>query len=461
MEQQKGWKGYYILTLLMMFLAAFMRLSIVIIPALILGHILLIRKEEHILKKLTLWLPGIFLIVAGQLYFTLMIKLQFTLHKLTTPVKHLFHNYSPGWAFLFSLVFISIIWLSTYIAIKIKIYRFIKKGFEFLVLGWFLAPQYIGLCLYLWLRPVIPDSEINPFMRLQLMSFPSGLPGLILLCAVTSALMLIFSIYARKHNKPLMLFILWSMILFFFFDFSPKDTPSRYLIYAMPTTACLISCLLFEILPQWIPSLKLRFYRAILFTCIMIIAVFNILGIHQRLAQTILSNIIWSYDYAKTANLIADDLKKNGGEGLTDVCVRNVQPIPYLKNFGFLDNYDFHSEDAFAITMRSRWPQANVRWYINQPCPANALIYQNTDTTVVDQSGRNLEKENPLPFAFQLFLDMDHRFWLTRAQKLARAQAMIKASIQPFPGEDAKMLWIKRMLEQELRVYEKTKNRDH
>lgn len=463
-------------------IASVMRLSMIIVPVMIVVHILFIAKDgAEVLGKLRLWGPVFFiLLMYNWILLTVIGREGRTLDGLTRLWHGILHQDSWLLALLMYVGFWGAATGVVWVFLKSRAAKGFLGTFKKIILRAFFIPHFFLLSLYNWLVAVPSAVGADPYKRWQLMAYPEGTYFFVLLLGVW-VLMAVIIKYIRSRSTHLILFAGWYLSLLPFLGLKLTAVPSRYLIYISPILAVVLSLFLFEILPQNFNFFRGRLGRYVVIVGVCLIIFSNIYAIHVRLRRSILGDYWWSYDYVKTANVIKGDLAGKGqpaGGQSTALCVQGVGAIgEWWKDFlwGRFDQYA-----PFVWTLRSTIGRADIPVRVNNQCRESDLVYRITDKTVVDGDSRDIEPFYQFfnkgiarlqsgdfssayvelnkavvhpPFVIRLFLNKDRLNQDFSVQEFVDIAKTIKASYAHSYADDGRLHAIEYMIQKESMDY--------
>ncbi|GEM_PF-2985251 len=483
-ENGQNFYGTYGVTLIVALLASFMRISIIIVPVIISVHIFFTcRERKELIKKYFFWMPILFILSGYQWILISLIGRQGgTLEGFIGTGHKFFYQNSLTSSLVIYVLFLGVLggflgWLS-----KSRVGQIWTRKIQSSVYLVIFIPHFFLLCLFQWITVLYSADTADPYTRWQMMSYPHGF---ILVCLFLFSIIVLYGFvrYTQTRNSDLIIFITWYLSLLPFLGLDFSTVPSRYLIYASPLFAVMLSLFIFEIFPQYWKIFRHRSFQAVFAAGIFIICLTNIFGIHNRLYRTILGDYLWSYDYVKTANVIKDYLRENKMPKLsskTPLCVQGVEPIPFLDSWkSFLGN-DFPPYLPFIFTLQSKIGR-NIPIHINEECRETDLIFHVTDKTVLDKEENPIEpfyrhfqegnlyiKSGELdkarvalrnaydhpPFVIGLFLSNWYSSKIS-SPKLRQVMRLIEQSYNHLYIDDPKYLKIERMIQTEVLDYQK------
>ncbi len=210
----------------------------------------------------------------------------------------------------------------------------------------------VSLLLFYWVLACPSAMSCDTVGRWQIMPAIEPMWIRVILWMATSFVLINFVKFCYQVERRMIVFVIWILGVVIFLGVTQKDVPSRYLIYASPFMAVMLSCLIFEIL-----SRKFKAYARIPVMCLSvglgIIMLMNIYAIYVRCYRTFLADYHWSYDFIKASHLIKDNLAARGIDiHQTRIIVGNVTPLPYLNGWqgGFLKDTHFEPSEPFRYT---------------------------------------------------------------------------------------------------------------
>lgn len=437
MDSGKNWRGYFRLTLLANLLASFCQISILILPASVLAHILICSKNgDDRVKKYDIWLP-FFMIYLGypliRNFYSGYLHLQFYMQAIPTVILsplHLKGIPSPAlfpviFAFGISGLFLLRLVLRAYGKIKIKgLFTKLLIGsvalylVMFLFLYWrkwlFSSGEVTAVS---WVDFLSPYNIIRPFMgAFAAFLYPLKVAlsvdsakdyhyipmfnGLVLLVFCAFFVLAFFKKFFMKYKAVIVFFIFYvfaSRTMTEILLRKQNSIPSRYFVYITPFIA-LVFCSVF----LWLYFLfidKTRIKKAI--SEVVLLAVFvgicvaNVTAIKFEFFKGRLTNTFAIYDYIKTSVLIKDDLCVRGVTHLepADIYINGVMPMPYAEtgcDFSIIDPQKF---DVFRYTFSQVFDDNRMlRVNVNKTSlKKSAGIYAVGDGEITDAAGVSID----------------------------------------------------------------------
>ena len=237
------------------------------------------------------------------------------------------------------------------------------------VVFFFASPLLI--CLGSWLFAA-PWSSVDTGRRWQMMALAAGgYTGI--MAWIFLALGIYSFVRALKFNQELIVFVLWYLAtLPYLFSFH-GEIPSRYLAYAAPLFAVIVSLFFMETVPRLFARIPAGNIRAAAAICIGILSLANLHAVYERGVRTVLQDNVWGYDYIKAAHLIKADADARKVSGIS-ACVQGVRPMMDDLEHSFLGNLKFDGTIPFAHVFRSVAGET-ARLKINVPCAPGDMVY--------------------------------------------------------------------------------------
>ncbi len=363
-QENQPWGKTYALTLLLCLAGSVTRFSILIIPVILVGHIVLrSQTRRDLLERYRLWLPAIVLVSVYQVVLLGSREAGEVLEQLGRVI--------PGSGeIVFWLVVLSLgYWAAWGYARKPGPNAGARYIGKIPYVVFFLASPLL-ICLGSWLFAA-PWSSVDTGRRWQMMALPAGYADI--MAWVFLALGVYSFIRALKFNQELIVFVLWYLAtLPYLFSFH-GEIPLRYLAYAASFFAVIVSLFFMETLPRLfsrIPAGKIRVAAAI---CIGVLSLANLHAIYDRSVRTVLQDNVWGYDYIKAAHLIKADADTRKVSGIS-ACVQGVRPAMHDWEHSFLGNLKLDGTIPFAHVFRSVAGET-ARLKVNVPCAAGDMVY--------------------------------------------------------------------------------------
>ncbi|PIQ90021.1 MAG: hypothetical protein COV72_00055, partial [Candidatus Omnitrophica bacterium CG11_big_fil_rev_8_21_14_0_20_42_13] len=380
--KHREYAAYFILTLLCAFAGSFSRLSILILPCMVMAHILLCSKDSaERARKYGIWIPFFSIYLIFPLLTIVMGDARF--RALVRPLKaYDISRYVPFNQMYFSLWFL-ILCLSG--LIFIFLFRYIleaqaKKNFQkYVRLISITALSALAIFLLATGGPkrlLIPYNAIVPFVgilasflhpvQLALLMDPARPLYFIPLGMDTFNVLLgalIVFIFIKRFIKPqavLLITAVWYVVnLVYLYLWNP--IPSRYLIYLSP-----LFCIVFAVTADYFytqmtkrTAIK-KIYKELFISCIALcLCAPNLFAVKLALLKGRMTNTFLTYDYIRAANLIREDLSKKGRLELYDkhgIRILNAPQIafPRFDNFSVSDPHSDNMRFIFAQVFNDR-----------------------------------------------------------------------------------------------------------
>lgn len=347
-SRSPSFRSYWVLTLALNLMASFCRLSILLLPLIILAHILFCSeggKDKS--RKYNIWIP----LFITYLFYPLItltyvgdIKLSMFFSKINIPARYPFlFIFAAAFLFLFSLI---LFFLQNYRPKRISrwILVIISSGIFLALLGlkdiglltsmknlllfYNLLVPFAGL-LASFLHPIqnallIDSSSVDHFIPPQVDVFNMLL---------TLLLIAVFVKVFVCRNKGLIVFLAWYLVSFLYLNLR-NPIASRHFIYISPAFCIIFCSVLSYIYSCLMKKARLKIiYKEIILVLIFIgIFIPNILAIRFEIFRGKLVNTFLIYDYVRVANIIKEDLAKNSNiRNLTadKIYINGVTPMSY------------------------------------------------------------------------------------------------------------------------------------
>ncbi len=426
------YKKFYGLTFTAAFLASLTRLSVLIVPLMLLTHILFSHENsKSALRKYRLWMPVLFILPLYQLFLLVNGGTADVLDKLLDPFEGLFHGKSIiGTTFILFGTYAFVLYLFQFCLVILakrqtdNLFAPLIKKLSYIAI---VVPHYFLLCLFLWLAAIPSALGADSVSRWQPMNYPSNGYVFIVLLGICIILMGSFVRFIIKGNKSLIILLVWYLSCLPFLGLDMAALPSRYLIYISPIFCVVVPLFFIEILPAHCPFLNRQGYRKLVCLFIFLLMFVNIVAIHLRSVRTLLADYRWSYDYIKISHLITNDLRQKAKPFQEQsVCVNGLQQIPSAASWqqGFLKNFDFDRYDSFRQTFLSIYDSGNVQFKINEECMLPDQAYYVNDRTVLGKDEKSVEP-------FYLFFDQGLKAF--RDGRYATAESFLEKAILEKP----------------------------
>ncbi len=401
-ENHQNFKKEYGLALILIFLAAFQRMSIFLIPLCILVHIFFTTEsKQRLIAKYDLWLPIFIFVPLIQIMILIVGSQGDVLSEFLKPLYQLLGERRGLFSIPLSIFLpISIPFFVRFLLLKTlrdgcPFSQFINK-LTFLVVFF---PQMLYLCLYAFWASIplaVGTDELTKWHHIRYPDHPVlNTLGLILVVIM----ILCFLRFMVKKNPHLIIFVVWYAFLipylYSYLKVYPDMMPSKYFVYLSPIFCVMFCLFFFEMIPSQLKRWKTRWNLGVGILTYLILMM-NIVSIHIRVHRTLLIDYHWSYDYIKIAHSIVEDLKFKGKQFPLlnqSICVIGIQDVPHKKNWQmwFLHRFDFDRFDSFRLTLLSMLPGSRKDILVNDVCPPGSLVYHVKDFIVFDEKGKMLE----------------------------------------------------------------------
>lgn len=437
MDSGENWRGYFRLTLLINLLASFCQISILILPASVLAHILICSKDsDDRVRKYDIWLPFFITYLGYPLirnFYWGYINLQNYMLAVPTAILsrlQLKDIHSPA---LFPVIFAFGISGLFLLRMILRVYGKIKvKGLSAkLLIG--LAVLYLVTFLFLyWRKSLSPSGEVTaiswadfmspynvmrPFMGAfaaflyplkSALSIDSAkeyhyIPmfnGLVLLVCCAFFVWAFFKKFFMKHKAVIVFFIFYlfaSRTMTEILLRKQGSIPSRYFAYITPLISLVFCSVFLWLYFLFVDKTRLRraIGEAVLLAVFAAICVANVTAIKFEFFKGRLTNTFAIYDYIKTSALIKDDLRGRGVAHLepADIYIKGVMPMPYAEtgcDFSIVDPQRF---DTFRYTFSQVFDDRRMlRVNVNKvPLNKDADIYVIDDGEITGAAGVNID----------------------------------------------------------------------
>lgn len=438
MDSGEKWRTYFRLTLLANLLASFGQISILILPASVLAHILICSKDgDDRVKKYDIWLPlfitylGYFLIRNFYWGYPNLQNYMRAIPAVILSRLQLSNAYSPVlfpviFAFGISGMFLLRLVLKAYGKIKIKglsaklligsvalylvtfLFLYSRKGLfssgKVMAISWadFMSPYntirpFMG-AFAVFLYPLKAALSVDSAKAYHYIPMFSGLVLFVFCAFFVSAF---FKKFFMKHKAVIVFFIFYvfaSRMMTEILLRKQDSIPSRYFVYITPLIS-LVFCSVF----LWLYFLlidKTRIKKAI--SEVVLLAVFagicaaNVTAIKFELFKGRLTNTFAIYDYIKTSVLIKNDLRARGVTRLkpADIYINGVIPMPYSAetgcSFSIIDpqRFDVFRYAFSQVFNDDRMLRVNVN---KTPLKEGAGIYAVDDGEITGAAGVGID----------------------------------------------------------------------
>ncbi|MDO8748065.1 MAG: hypothetical protein Q7J72_02985 [Candidatus Omnitrophota bacterium] len=414
-SSQQKYHGFFFLTLLVALLSSFCRLSILILPAMIMTHILVCSKDrKDMLRKYDIWLPLFFIylfypllrIVSGDVRFGSFLRPVFSIlnSKGITFINfgnnNLIINFfillSIGILFIFllrlflrhqkrpmlsdraKLLFLTTVFLAVMLAIASGNFGKILIPYNFIV-------PFMGM-LNSFLFPLQSAMSIDSFRPYHFI--PAGFSVFSILLFLFMAFIFAKAyILKQRQNAVLVTWYIFSLIYLYLWN----PTASRYFVY-LSALFCLIFCSVFDYLYAKITTL----FRPKAFINFIMILIFagllmpNLAAIKIALYRGKTANNFYIYDYIKIADTVREDIssKYKLNNFAQTINLYNINPIVFTNqgSFSAADRYN----DNINFVFKQRFNKRFLDVVVGQPADAhklNNLTYGFKDYEVFNREG--------------------------------------------------------------------------
>jgi len=231
-------------------LAVPMRLSIVLLPLMMAGHLVwTMGNTDRLMGRFRLWRPVLILLSVYPCVVVLLGNTGDVLSGLLKPLRSLAigsgvaavliaAGISIGFWYLFGLLLYQHAWA-----------RKMKSALQVLVWVIPLVTGLLPLCLWLWAIALADALGGEAFGRWQIMSLPTQGWMWFLVWAMMAV---IYCCFMRSLPKSphMVIFLIWFLLLVPYLGGKATQMPSRYLIYITPIFAALVSVTMVDFLPR-------------------------------------------------------------------------------------------------------------------------------------------------------------------------------------------------------------------
>jgi len=376
LDENKNIDKIYGVMLVLALCAGFSRLSILVLPLMMVAHIVLTNHNTlKVADKIRRWLPVFYLLTVYQLIIILAGGHQDVLGKIFYP-----HSYqsrgamamliAAGWA-VFLLGLYAVMGLAVRFAPTNKLY-FLRWPWYGLL--FFSYP--LGLCSYTWFAPMASAESRGVFQRWQPMVLPEGILAHVGWWCL-GAVLLFYLIRQALVRRDLLIFLVWYLFLMPFLALKGDSIPSRYLIYVSPVLAVSLGVVWQQLKPKWIKTAATA--------GLLILMASNIWAIHVQSLFSWTADYRESYDFIKYAHFIKADLIHKGIKPSdASLCVQNAGPMPYLDRWrGRFLHKDFDGYRPLIDITESVLGSNPRSFKINKPCTSEDQRY---DGLIMDSS---------------------------------------------------------------------------
>lgn len=381
---------YYILTLLTALISSFCRLTIIILPLMILTHILFCSKDyKESLKKYNLWLPlfviylffPVLTVIAGDGRLDAVLRSASSSLNMKSlpilqinPIAEFIILFLSGLACLFILRFAMVMLmdkslrksLSKFALVSLIIAAallFITGGPKRFLIPYNIFAPFAGL-FRSFLDPIAGSLSIDPaapyhFIGLELSVFILILSAIFLWVFVKE--------FVSKSPGLILLFIFYPVILVYIYLRNPMA--SRYFIYLSPLFSVIFASVASYIYDLMIKGFKLKEHDREIIAVLLVILLCapNLIAIKLALFRGKLANNYLVYDYIKTAGLIKEDLGHARAGKIKEIYVSNIHPLRFIqtKEFSAHDSENYN----FKFILKQALDNPSVNIYLNQSGP--------------------------------------------------------------------------------------------
>ncbi|UCB56927.1 MAG: hypothetical protein JSV30_06965 [Candidatus Omnitrophota bacterium] len=370
----QNYRGFFILTLLISIFASFCRLTILILPAMVITHILFCSKDnEERVRKFDIWLPlfiifliyPLVIIAAGDLRLRALfrplvnsvIAPDMLMDKINMPIR-------------FSILFLLGLSVLFTFRIMLAIYQRynLRRVFKWIVAGAAVALAILLIAFGGPKRLLIPYNFTAPFIGI-LASFMHPLQNALLIDSARPyhyiplqldvfnfilGLLIIF-IFIRKFifkNKSLIILGVWYAVSIGYL-YLRNPLVSRYFIYLSPVF-CIIFCAVLDYSIK-LTKFKIITKEIILSFIFVALCIPNLMAIKLALFKGKMVNNFITYDYIRAANLIKQDFLKqdNIEQGKAkNIYLKNVMPVVFTERVE-LSASDPHNDNLRFVFMQA------------------------------------------------------------------------------------------------------------
>ena len=443
-----NYRPYYILTLIVAFVSSFCRLTIIILPLMILVHILYCcENRREMLKKYNLWTP---LFIIYLLFPVLIVTLGDERLKAVLKTASTFFNISGlvgiGINSIIKFAAILLLFLACIFILKLVIIRIDKRAFKKILLSFVLAVIFVAGPFLLitggFKRLLIPYNLLAPFAGTfssflnpvaSCLAMDSSVPyyfiglGLNVFIFLLSLVFLgiFIRVFLSRTPGAILLFVFYPVIMLYVYLRNP--VASRYFIYLSPLFSVIFASVVSYFCDLATKSFKLKAYtrEIIVVALIVILCIPNLIAIKIAMFRGKLANNYMVYDYIKTAGLIKEDIGDSGAKKIKSISVNNMQPLSFMqtKEFSAYDSANYN----FKFILSQVLDNHSVNIYLNQipkdKKPEGAYFFDGN--AVLKSSGRNIDD-------FYTFLDRG-TIAIKRNDYKAASDFLDKAvSVRPF-----------------------------
>ncbi|OGX23965.1 MAG: hypothetical protein A3D10_01730 [Omnitrophica WOR_2 bacterium RIFCSPHIGHO2_02_FULL_48_11] len=430
--QGKAYQRLYGWALGVSLLASFSRLSILIVPFMILVHIFFCSKDrKEILKKYSRWLP-LFIIFCLYPVGAMIAGKQAVLKSALEPLYELLEGKQD----LLTAICGSAVCVGVLFLFRLGLqFVPVRKGSQraagllsWLPIVFFLVSvRFLFLSLHLFLNPLESALSEDILLRWHPIYFPA-INGVTAAEIVLLTILLGFFIFTTmRHNRNLIIFVAWYIFLIPYLGSRQELIYSRYFIFISPVLAVVFTLFFMEFLPRQLPQRWVKAWMICFYVLVFFLIAGNLFAVKLRLFRTTLVDYHWSYDYIKIAHLIKRDVQTKNLKDSEMICVSGVQEIPYATGWrrGFLSFYPFDYSSPFRQTLSylTAWPASRI--LTRAECPASLTTYSVNAVTVLDANKKNIE-----PFYQYFYQGLE--FLKRGDERQARAALQEAQRLKPF-----------------------------
>lgn len=406
-ENNEKYHFFYSLTLLFNLMASFCRVSILILPAMIIAHILIYSKGGQMrIKSFNLWLP----LFLAYLFYPIITfsfgdpRLLRFLYKIQVPVFVKFLTmFGLSISFLFLIRILLAIplrpsyikrlkWISPLFLFFIFLILIIMGGAKRLLIPYNFLSPFMGV-LAAFIQPlqcVLSSDSARPYHLL-----PLQFDAFVFMLA-----MLLIFIFTRQFlikNKILFLLPVWYIVTLGYI-YSRNPLASRIFIYISPIF-CIIFCSVFDYLfTNLANSLRLKpMTKEMIVVGILIIAFCfpNMLAIKLALFRGRLINTYTTYDYIRAATEIRQSLLSKLKIRQLDrvgFYLKNVVPVTFIKKGTFFNSDPLNSNLGFVF--KQVFNNKSLKIYSDKVDIGqdNFIIYSFNGARIEDHGGNDISK---------------------------------------------------------------------
>ena len=418
-QELRRYRSLFILTLLINFAASFCRVSILILPISILAHILLSSRDlNQRLNRYNFWMPLFCIYLIWPLIF--LIVGDVALQGLSRPINLLFQNYGLGgiWSGKFSSPLKFLLFFSlglSFLFIFKKMLVVFNRHAKFFKISLIIFFAVLAVVLFIIGGPkrlLVPFNMIAPFTGI-LASFLEPLSNSLLIDSSlpyhfiplqVNAFYLLLSLlilgifilkFAIKDKQLFTLFIFYAADLIYLYLWNPLT--SRYFIY-LSGIFCIIFCSAADYLYSSLTNpLKISSRaKEVIFSLIFVaLCIPNLLAIRLSLFRGQLINTFLTYNYARSADAIRNNIIDNPlfVSANKQVYVKGISVIgfPYSEDLPAIDRYNDNLRFIFQRAFNDR--SIDI---LSEPPPEGSKLfsYSIEGDRVFDREGRDIVRFN-------------------------------------------------------------------